>query len=90
MTCNGEETIVTVDTEDESVCPIIVSTVGTISDTPPAELPPLYDVIDPVALKELFTDPSAGHVTFEYADHVVCVEEGTIVISEAPYNAITG
>jgi hypothetical protein len=47
------------------------------------DLPPLYDVVDPDALDDVFADRDAGTVSFCYSDHRITVTEtGEIEISE--------
>jgi len=62
----------------------IVQAVNTSADRPVADLPPLYEVVDPDALDALFADDGAfGVVTFEYAGHDVTVRaDGTVEVAE--------
>ena len=50
-----------------------------------AEMPPLYDTVDPNALENLFRDGS-GKVTFEYADHIVEVDH-RLAVEVTPFNS---
>lgn len=59
----------------EPVSTVIVKAVAAFTNTPPTELPPLYEAINPDALNRLysFNPPRAsgqtdGHVTFTYND----------------------
>ncbi|MFC6763929.1 HalOD1 output domain-containing protein [Natrinema soli] len=54
----------------------VVSAVVDAEEVDPAELPPLYEAIDPEALNDLFTsrsESSVGKVEFQYAGHDVVV-----------------
>ena len=52
----------------------IVETVSARTGQSVVDLPPLYDVVDPDALDDLFTGrQTLGVVTFEYAGHDVTV-----------------
>lgn len=58
----------------------LVRTVSEVADADPAEMKPLYDVVDPESLDELFFPapyrraPPDGCVQFEYLDYVVVVK----------------
>lgn len=72
------------DTADRSLTLAVIEAVAAASDTPPENLPPLYDVIDTEALERSFTpkhDGTArsGCVRFEYYDHVVRIRDGQSV-----------
>jgi hypothetical protein len=57
------------------VTSVVASALAAREDVRVDELsPPLYDVIDPEALEELFRDTS-GRVTFEYRDYEVTVDD---------------
>jgi hypothetical protein len=66
------------------VTSVVASALAAREDVRVDELsPPLYDVIDPEALEELFRDTS-GRVTFEYRDYEVTVDdEYTVEIRKA-------
>lgn len=76
---------------DESVCVRIVQGVASQSGVSATALPPLEHAIECDALETLFTRrmgtrPRKGihAVTFEYADHLVRVEQGTISFEHLP------
>ena len=51
------------------------------------DLPQLYDVIDPEALDALFATNNSmldGHLSFEYADHVITVHATGEIEIESP------
>ena len=51
------------------------------------DLPQLYDVIDPEALDALFMTNNGmldGHLSFEYADHVITVHSTGDIEIESP------
>ena len=58
-----------------SICQEVIKLIAEAEGTDPIELtPPLYDVIDPVALENLFTNKEAlGKVVFNYKSHEVSV-----------------
>jgi len=65
----------------------VISTVSAAAGAGPLELPPIYAAVDPDALDRLFDSPSrdAGcsrcSVTFQYADHLVTVDDdGTVAV----------
>lgn len=74
-------------TTEESTATVVhavVASVGSVSGTDPLELPPLYDVIDPEALRSICsrergdgTEPTVT-VSFEYAGHHVKVTNAGI------------
>ncbi|WP_436346514.1 HalOD1 output domain-containing protein [Natronorubrum sp. FCH18a] len=72
-----------------SVTETIVDAVSEAEDCDPLTLPPLWDVIDPEALDDLFAPtrgghPRAGRATFVYAGYKVTVEvstEATVAVS---------
>lgn len=62
----------------DSITEAIVDAVNDVENCDPLTLPPLWDVIDPEALDELFAPtrrgrPRTGHVGFVYAGHEVTV-----------------
>lgn len=69
---------------DESVTMAVVIAMGAVQDTPPTELPPLYEAVNPDALETLFSRQAGpGRVTFRYCEHVVSVDaDGQIEIYE--------
>ena len=72
---------------DQTVLPAVVRAVAAVDNVPVADLPPLYEAIDPDALNALLqSNGFDGHVTFEYADHAVRVEsDGSVsVFDELP------
>lgn len=66
----------------------VIATVSAAAGAGPLELPPIYAAVDPDALDRLFDSPSADpgsphcSVTFEYADHLVTVDDGGTVAVE--------
>jgi hypothetical protein len=76
-------------TADRTVSDAILTSVGQASRTDPAELPVLYDVVDPDALDSIFSPRQTGgsrsavRVTFEYSGYRVdvCVNGSAIVVS---------
>jgi hypothetical protein len=58
----------------------VLEVVSDARDTTVADLPPLYDVVDPDSLDRLFEGRAAtGWITFEYVDHYVTVRaDGTV------------
>ena len=70
-------------TMDGSVSEAVLSAVADREGVGPEELgTPLYDVIDPEALDNLFRNGS-GRVTFEYMNYVVTVDNRGTVRVEA-------
>lgn len=67
------------ETDAESISRAVISAVSAVADARPVDLPPLYDVVDPEALDELFpygdadVQPTEGSVRFSYAGFVVSV-----------------
>lgn len=65
----------------------VVMAVADTTDTPPDELPPLYDVIDPDALDTIFQSGRVGrsgagiHVTFTMAGCTVSVRDGNVTVT---------
>jgi hypothetical protein len=68
----------------EDVTSAVVSALAAHENVATDELtPPLYDVIDPEALEDLFRNTS-GSVTFEYGEYEVTVDdEHTVEVHEA-------
>lgn len=62
----------------------VVETLARETGTDPADLPPLYDAVDPDALNSLFrgVDSSSHRVRFTLADHAVTVSgDGTVAVT---------
>ena len=58
----------------------VIQTVAAYSNTPPEELPLLYEAIDPDALDALFTTNGlSAQVEFEYNDYHVAVSGDGVV-----------
>jgi len=78
------------DSNSESVCTAVISTVAAVSETKPMELPPLYSVCDPDALAALVTPtvvgPSNGdiHVSFRFAGYKVTVHDYGVIAVQPP------
>lgn len=51
-----------------------------VQDGEPAEMPPLYEVIDLDALDSLFRGPNPGTVKFDYAEYTFIVREDAEVV----------
>lgn len=65
----------------------VVTAIGAASQTDPAQLPPLYDAIDPTALDTIFTGERTDcQVSFRYTDFDVTVS-GTGVVTCTPITA---
>lgn len=69
----------------------VVAAVTDASNSSVSDLPPLYEVVNPEALDNLFAQTSAGnirsdgHVTFAYAGyHVTVTNDGVIDIEPPP------
>jgi hypothetical protein len=58
---------------DQSLSMTVIDAVSAVSNAEPAELPPLYESIDPDALDSLFTAQTEGRVFFEFAGLPVTV-----------------
>lgn len=59
----------------------VVRRVACETGTDTAELPPLYDAIDPEALDAVVGSAATTSVTFTYADYVVSVDaDGTVSV----------
>ncbi|SEQ72720.1 HalOD1 output domain-containing protein [Natrinema salaciae] len=73
----------TLDTHSDSISLRIVDAIAEATDTDVYELEPLYNVVDPEALDQLFRPDSAVdiRVEFEYGGLLVEVRsDGTVVI----------
>jgi len=63
----------------------LIATAAEVLDVDPVDCPPLYDVIEPTALNELFRNrPHAnGVISFEYAGFDVTVDsDGSIGLTD--------
>ncbi|PGF16070.1 hypothetical protein CP556_08035 [Natrinema sp. CBA1119] len=73
----------TVEQYSDSISLRVVEALATATDTAAHELEPLYNVVDPEALDQLFQQDTNGgvRVTFEYGDSLVEVRsDGTVSI----------
>lgn len=64
----------------------VVDAIAAVTDTDPLELDPLYSVVDPEALDQLFQSNTGlvGSVEFEYESHTVAVRsDGTVSVDGA-------
>lgn len=72
---------------DESVTTVVSTGVAAITNTPPTELDPLFEILDPDALNQLFSSTNGpsrgdGRVSFQFNDCTVIVDAtGEIAIS---------
>lgn len=71
-------------TEAESVSTAVVEAMSDVAETPPVELPPLYNSIEPAALDNLFAPREDGpdrsiSTTFTYHGYRVSVEDGVTI-----------
>lgn len=68
--------------DGQSPSAAVIHAVSIATDTDPLELPSLFDAVNPQALDNLFTDPSAGVVSFEWADCLVTFDgEGVVTVT---------
>lgn len=81
--------------EDGSVVATILEAVADRQDVPVGELPPLYEAVDPDALRALFAPteggPRSGRVEFTYDGHVVTVvadRDGSVSVSIGERTAV--
>jgi hypothetical protein len=74
----------TVETDSRSVSRAVIDAVAAVEGTPPTELPPLYDVVDPDALDKVFAGKaSLGKVMFNYNSYEITVEaDGYVAIED--------
>lgn len=73
----------TLDYHNDSISLTVIDALADATETDPTELEPLYHVVDPEALDQLFTGNATvnGRVQFSYGDHAVEVRsDGTILI----------
>lgn len=75
---------------EQSLSVRIVAAVAERADVSPTDLPPLYDVIDPDALEDLFSHSTdqplsvPGRVSFGYAGSTVTVfSDGAVEVTDA-------
>lgn len=76
----------------ESVSSAVVTAVATLRETDPAELPPLYEWIDPDVLDSLFaptrrSGSRGGRLEFTYDGHAItvdCTDGVAIEIDDSP------
>ncbi|MEY7849186.1 HalOD1 output domain-containing protein [Natrarchaeobius sp. A-rgal3] len=67
----------------------VVDALASATDTDPLDLEPLYDVVDPEALDQLFRDDVdvSGRVQFSYDGHAVEVgSDGTVTVDGTVYD----
>lgn len=68
---------------EEKTSLAVVEEVAKAKDTPPLDLPPLYESIDTDALNMLMRNSSDCQVTFKYTGYVVSVtEENEVTLQE--------
>ena len=73
----------TLDYHNDSVSLSVIEALADELDTDPVELEPLYQVVDPEALDQLFqgTTPASARIQFAYGDHAIEVRgDGTILV----------
>ncbi|WP_126663922.1 HalOD1 output domain-containing protein [Haloterrigena salifodinae] len=73
----------TLDYHNDSLSLSVIEALADATDTDPVELEPLYHVVDPEALDQLFqgTTPATARVQFSYGEHTVEVRgDGTILV----------
>lgn len=73
----------TLDYHNDSLSLSVIEAIADATDTDPVELEPLYNVVDPEALDQLFqgTTPATARVQFSYGEHTVEVRsDGTILV----------
>lgn len=70
---------------DDSVSRSVVETIAEVEGVSPTELtPPLYEVVDPEALDDLFAASSPGRVEFSYKSYEVTVDgDGVVEVASA-------
>ena len=77
--------IQTVEADTRSVSRAVIDAVAAVEGTPPTELtPPLYDVVDPEALDNVFAGKaSLGKVVFNYNSYEISVEaDGYVAVKD--------
>lgn len=65
---------------DGSPSDTVLRALSTVHDGELSDMRPLYDVIDPDALDDLFRGPNPGTVTFQYEEYTVIVRENAEVV----------
>lgn len=73
LSLSGSPLLTATITDYMSVSTAIITSVAAVSNSPPEELPPLYEAIDPEALQSLLQPASDGLVAFHYHEYTVCV-----------------
>ena len=77
--------IQTVEADTQSVSRAVIDAVAAVEDTPPTELtPPLYDVVDPEALDNVFAGKATlGKVVFNYNSYEISVDaDGYVAVKD--------
>lgn len=64
---------------DQPLSLAVVDCVSKADGGDPDSRPPLYEVIDPEALNDLFRDQNAGEVTFTYFDYEITVNGDAVI-----------
>lgn len=74
----------TLETDSRRPSQAVIDAVAAVEGTPPTELPPLYDVVDPEALDNVFAGKaSLGKVVFNYNSYEVSVEaDGYVALKD--------
>lgn len=71
-------------TQSDALLTRIVDAVARAEQCGTADLPPLYDAVDPDALARMVEGPSAVEVAFQYLGHKVTVaSNGSVLVDEA-------
>lgn len=74
---------------DAALSALVVKAVSDATETPVDELPPLYHVIDPDALDELFSGRDTdGSVGFQYAGQTVTVSADRMITVSPTANGL--
>ncbi len=60
----------------------ILEIVADLEDASIADLPPLYDSIDPELITRFFERPTAGSIRFEYLGYEITVGQELITVRE--------
>jgi len=82
--CDGHDTVCKEVQADGSLIVAVIEAVAAVSNTPTADLPPLYDTVDTEALERLFSSRRDETerpvcVCFEYFGHAVTIRDGRTV-----------
>ncbi|WP_321113099.1 HalOD1 output domain-containing protein [Halorussus salinisoli] len=64
--------------EEKPLSLAVIECIADADGTDPDTHPPLYEVIDPEALNNLFRDQTTGEVTFTYLDYKITVNHNTV------------